>query len=397
MLESHRAGLLRSRYRPRTPLVAALALPGLLALPAFSQTSAPPYAVLSRDAVNYAGPGRDASYDLEGFEIKIGLLAPLAGSHQHDGEALLQAAQMAIDDGAANQIPRGRRLVIVPRDQSGPWGRASNEIVHLVFDDRAVAIITSVDGGAAHLAEQVANKVGIPIVTLSSDPTTTEINLPWIFRMGPTDTEQARAFARDIYSARKLKRVALLAEIDHDGRVGGEEFQKAARALNAPSVMQLAIASAESSPDTVMSQVMTQSPEALVFWTGHETAAKLIPALRQAFPGAPIYVCREAAEELPRLGQQNIWMAAGRSAENVPREKFESRYRARAGAAPSAAAAQAYDAVRILATALGRSGPNRARLRDALAELPAYSGVSGVIAFDHAGNDLGDVTLVRLH
>jgi branched-chain amino acid transport system substrate-binding protein len=78
------------------------------------------------------------------------------------------------------------------------------------------------------------------------------------------------------------------------------------------------------------------------------------------------------------------------------RESFEQRYCARAGTVPAPGAAQAYDAVRLLAATLRRSGPNRARLRDALAELSPYAGVSGVISFDHAGNDLSDVTLVRL-
>ena len=128
----------------------------------------------------------------------------------------------------------------------GPGDAASNEVVHLVYEDQAVAIVTSLDGGSAHLAEQVGNKVGIPVVTLSTDPTTTQINLPWIFRLGPTDTQQARAFARDIYIARKLKQVVLVTENGHDGRVGGEEFQKAARELDAPPVIQVAVDSADS-------------------------------------------------------------------------------------------------------------------------------------------------------
>ena len=396
-LPARSADLPSSRFQPFTALLAGLLLSGVPVLPVLAQTPAQPYAVIPRDAVNYAGPGRDASYDLEGTEIKIGLLAPLTGSEAKDGKALLQAAQMAVEDDAAIPLPQGRRLRIVPRDQSGPWGRASSEIVHLVYEDRAVAILTSLDGASAHLAEQVANKAGIPILTLSSDPTTTEINLPWIFRLGPTDTEQARAFAQDIYRARRLERVVLLAEIDHDGRVGGEEFQKAARALNAPPGIQLAISPAEPSPDSVLTQIMAQSPEALVFWTGHETASELIPRIRRALPSLPIYLCREAAPELASADLQNIWIAGGRPADRAPSEEFQSRYRARTGTAPSAAAAQAYDAVRILAIALRRTGPNRARLRDALAGLSAYSGASGVIAFDHAGNDLGDVTLVRLY
>ena len=94
--------------------------------------------------------------------------------------------------------------------------------------------------------------------------------------------------------------------------------------------------------------------------------------------------------------QKNIWIVTPRPAESPLRESFEKRYRERAGALPTAAAAQAYDAVRILAAALRRSGPNRARLRDALAELSPYPGASGVISFDHAGNDLSDITLERL-
>jgi branched-chain amino acid transport system substrate-binding protein len=345
--------------------------------------------------VNYSGPGRDASHDLKGSEIKIGLLVPLSGSRHDEGKALLRAAQLAIEDEAASRLPQGRRLSVVPREQSGPWGRASNEIVHLVYEDQAVAIVTSLDGASAHLAEQVANKVGIPIVTLSTDPTTTQINLPWIFRLGATDAQQARAFARDIYLARKLKQVILITENGHDGRVGGEQFEKAARELNAPPVIQLTFDPADWSPESVANQIAAQKPDAAVFWTGDESAASLVPRFRDQFPTAPVYLCHEAAQGKLDLGQENIWIVSPRVVGSPLRESFERRYRARAGTSPAPAAAQAYDAVRLLAGALRRSGPNRARLRDALAALSGYPGVSGVISFDHAGNDLSDVTLVR--
>jgi branched-chain amino acid transport system substrate-binding protein len=309
---------------------------------------------------------------------------------------LLLAAQLAIEDEAASPLAEERRLSLVSRDQSGPWGRASNEIVHFVYEDRAVAIITSLDGASAHLAEQVANKVGIPVLTLSTDPTTTQIDLPWIFRLGPTDTQQARAFVRDIYVARKLKRVVLVVESGHDGRVGGEEFQKAARQLHAFRVDPLVVDTANWDPDALVRQITAQKPEALVFWTGPEIAARVAPSFRKAFPTAPVYLCHEAAQGRFGTEQENTWILTPRLVPSMLRESFEKRYRALAGNAPVPAAAQAYDAVRILAAALRRSGPNRARLRDALAALSNYSGASGVVSFDHAGNDLSDVILVRL-
>jgi branched-chain amino acid transport system substrate-binding protein len=377
---------------PSAGLLAAVLL--LSTLPALAQAPSQPYAVLPRDAVNYSGPGRDAAHDLKSSEIKIGFLAPLTGSHQSEGKALLAAAQMAIEDEAANPLPEGQRITIVPRDQSGPWGRASSEIVQLIYGDQAVAILTSLDGASAHLAEQVANKVGIPLLTLSSDSTTTEINLPWIFRLGPTDTQQARAFARNIYIARKLQQVTLVTEDGHDGRVGGEEFQRAARGLNAPPASQLTIDPADANLDSVMAQIVASKPDALVIWTEYDLAARLVVLLRKAFPATPVYLCHQATQGGFESG--NLWTVTSRPAIGPLRESFEKRYRTRTGAVPVPAAAQAYDAVRILASAVRRSGPNRVRLRDVLAALSGYTGVSGAVAFDHAGNDVSDVTLVRL-
>jgi branched-chain amino acid transport system substrate-binding protein len=402
-LKSLFAGLLQFQISNFKSFPAGLPLIGLLfptlfawTLHGFAQAPPAPYAVIPHDAVNYSGPGRDAGHDLEGSEIKIGFILPLGGPHLDEGQGLLQAAQLALEDEAASPLPEGRRISLVPRDQNGLWGRTSSEVVHLVYEDQAVAIVTALDGGSAHIAEQVANKVGIPVVTLSTDPTTTQINLPWIFRLGPTDTQQARAFARDIYVARKLEQVVLIVENGHDGRVGGGEFQKAARQLNAPPLLQLPIDPADWSPGALIRQIIARRPQALVFWTGHETAAKLVPPLSKAFPMAPIYLCQEASQGRFDPGSTNIWVAAPGLEEHALRESFEKRYRARAGVSPAPAAAQAYDAVRLLAAALRRSGPNRARLRDALADLPRFSGASGVISFDHAGNDLSAVTLVRL-
>jgi branched-chain amino acid transport system substrate-binding protein len=77
-------------------------------------------------------------------------------------------------------------------------------------------------------------------------------------------------------------------------------------------------------------------------------------------------------------------------------ETFRDRYRERFGDEPSLTAAEAYDAVRVLAASLRKSGPNRARLRDALNQVSTFNGASGIISFDHAGNDMTQTTLMRL-
>jgi len=366
-----------------------------------------PYAAINRDAVSYNGPGRDAAHDLAGPEIRLGLLAPLRGPRQAEGEALRRAAEMAIEEENAASLPGRHHLALVTRDESGPWGQASNEIVRLVFDDQAVALITSAEGGAAHLAEQVGNKVGVPILTLSTDTTTTEINLPWIFRLGPTDAVQAQAFARDIYGPRKLQRVVLLAEDDHDGRVGGEEFEKAAREMNAPAPTRITVVPEKPLPDTWQEDL--RGAQAVVIWADATTASRLAGPVRGELPSVSLYLCRKAAQgdwiggdttrhpySTRSSAPPGLWIAVVSEGQTANRASFEQRYRQRYGTEASIGAAQAYDAVRVLATSLRQSGTNRARLRDALAGVSDFPGASGIISFDHAGNDLTRTTLVRL-
>jgi branched-chain amino acid transport system substrate-binding protein len=379
----------------------ASCLLGALSNACFAQA---PYAAIDRDAVRYNGPGRDASHDLAGKQLCIGLLLPLTGTRVTEGEALRRAAQMAIDKENASARPGSDRLRLAVRDEAGQWGQASEQIAHILFDDEAVAIITSPESSAAHLAEQVANKIGVPVLTLSADSTTTEINLPWIFRIGATDAAQAAVFARDIYETRKLRRVLLVTQDDRDGRLGGEEFVKAARAHNAEAPA-TTVVSTDETPSPVAWKSL-EAAQAVVVWSDAPMAARVAESVRARRPGVPIYFCRKAWEGDPAetagtisfgsgLREDNQWTTAA-PADRAVRDEFRKEYRQLYGLEPSMDAAQIYDAVRIIAASLRKTGPNRARLRDALAGVSNFAGASGVISFDHAGNDLSRITLVHV-
>jgi len=365
---------------------------------------------MNRDAVSYAGPGREPACDLPGDRVTIGVILPLRGAHEAAGRALLEGAQMALDEEPASPLPGGRRLVLAARDESGPWGQASSEIVRLIFEDHAVAVVTSQDGDITHQAEQVATKIGVPVLTLSSDATTTEINLPWIFRLGASDADEARAFAQHIYRQRGFKNVLLVAQGDHDGRVGSEEFEKAARRLNAPPPQRLEIPDAPAEWRGLLERAKSQAPEAIVLWTDSENAAKLLPLVRQGKSLPEVYLSRKAnalvtdgaegacgSSVLGDEDQARIWVTAPRPAGACrAKQDFARRFYARTGTRPGSAAESAYDAVHIIAAAVRRAGPNRARLRDALAAGMEFPGVTGNIAFDSAGNDRSDIVVVPL-
>ena len=373
-------------------------------------TSKAPYATIASRGAAYLGPGREAAYDLTGTTIPIGLLVPLGGPRKADGEAIVAAAKLAIADVAQNPLPGGRRLVLKIGDESGPsWSGVSNALARLVLEEQAVALITSANGATAHLSEQVGNRIGVAVLTLASDKTTTQIDLPWIFRLGPTDALESQAFAETIYRQRGFQRILLVSENDHDGRRGVQEFLNATRALGAPPPTSLVLDSSRADTDAFEDAIRAEAPEAIVLWTSAPRANNLIQAMRATGRSLPVYFSQEAAQNSSGLSvspdadslkqkqeQAAFWTVAWASPAATIQEDFARRYRQATGASPSADAAEVYDAIQLVASALRDAGPNRARVRDQIARTRNWPGVSGTISFDAEGNNDARVRLVRL-
>ena len=120
-----------------------------------------PYATVGENRVVYTGP---EIADAAGPELKIGIFGPGA------------------DKLASTIQPAGYKLVGVSSDV--PWGKASTELVKLVYDPAVVGLV-AVGREPAHLAEQIAVKTFLPVIAISSDRSLTSANVPWIFRVGP--------------------------------------------------------------------------------------------------------------------------------------------------------------------------------------------------------------------
>jgi len=118
-----------------------------------------PYATVGETGVEYNGPGTPAA---PGAIRKIGLFGPGA-------EAL-----------AASLSRPGFEVVGISSETA--WGKAANELVKLVYDPDAIGVVAT-DRASAHLAEQIAVKVLIPVVAISNDRSLTSANVPWIFRL----------------------------------------------------------------------------------------------------------------------------------------------------------------------------------------------------------------------
>jgi hypothetical protein len=86
--------------------------------------------------------------------------------------------------------PGAYAVVAVPSDV--PWGKASAQLVSLIFDSGVLAVVAT-DRNASHLAEQLAVKAFVPVLAMSQDRSLSGANVPWLFRV--PEGEDAAALA----------------------------------------------------------------------------------------------------------------------------------------------------------------------------------------------------------
>ena len=134
-----------------------------------------PYRTLAESvpAVRLSPPPSPA----EGTPLRLGCFLPLDDA----GQAAVRGMQMALENDAAKHSGE-RPIELLVRDARGVWGSNSSSLVDLVFQHEILALIGSTERRGTHVAEMLATKAHFPVLSLcGTDPTITEIPLPWIF------------------------------------------------------------------------------------------------------------------------------------------------------------------------------------------------------------------------
>ena len=108
-----------------------------------------------------------------------------------------------------------------------------------------------------------------------------------------------------------------------------------------------------------------------------------------------LLVLPEVAAQGDRLGELLGAAPLDLDADYPSLQQFRTRFLQQTGSPPSYIAAFAYEAARMVVTAVERVGLNRARIRDELARM-RYDGLTGEVAFNGLGGNRRQPLLVLL-
>jgi branched-chain amino acid transport system substrate-binding protein len=351
-----------------------------------------PYYEHYQKQVEYNGAARDAitlkPQDVD--EVRIGFLGPIENHPDESlGRMMLNGALLAIEEANARGGYGGKPFRLMVHNDQALWGASSNEIVKMAYDEKVWAMLGSISADSTHIALRVSLKSEVPIVnSAATDPTIPETIIPWYFTTLQDDRVQSYTLARRIYTDLGLTRVALLRVNDRYGRFGVLKFKDAARRLGHPVTIEQKYLPGASDFRRSLGIISDSDAEAVVIWGDQAPAAAILKQMRE------LGMKQRVFGSFRTIGA-DLLSGAGPSAEgmeavfpfNPTRDdpvwtSFRARFAARFDRQPEVFASLAFDTMNILLDAVCRAGLNRGRIRDALAGLESFKGVTGEMAFD---------------
>ncbi|MFM1941481.1 MAG: hypothetical protein RI897_463 [Verrucomicrobiota bacterium] len=337
----------------------------------------------------FRGPGAEYPDPENLTTLKVGLLSPnRRGPEGARGQRTRQGVELAFEEANQNRPANALPFQLVHREDSPQWGSAANIAVEFK-DEEVLGFLGTIDGDATHVALRVALKIETYIINTSDpDPTLTETQIPWLTRVLPDERQQCAILADLAVKKYGCQRIAVFRESSRPGRVGVMHFVNFIRRLGFPPVQHLFFLPGQEDISTQLTAIQASNPDAVLFYGQPADIGRFARIFREAGITARFF-------GFDRLYEPAFQQAAGTAADgftipyyfNPNRNdttwtEFATRYEKRWNEPPDIYAAYGYDGARLMMEAIDKAGPNRFRVRDYLANLDSWQGVTGPMTFD---------------
>jgi branched-chain amino acid transport system substrate-binding protein len=337
-------------------------------------------------------------------EILVGEFGSLTGSEATFGVSTNKGIKLAFDEINASGGVNGKKIKLITLDDQGKAEEAAQAVTRLITQDKVAAIIGEVASTRSLAAAPIAQQYKIPMISPSStNPKVTEIG-DYIFRVCFIDPFQGTVMAKFALENLKLKKLAILRDVKSDYSMGLADFFAAkVKEMGGEIVSDVSYASGDNNFKAQLTKMKSSNPEG-IFIPGYYTEVGLIA--KQA---------KELGMNMPLLGGDG-WDSAKLSeiggeaingnyfsnhytteSQDQTVVEFISKFKAKYNETPDGLAALGYDAARILTEAMKKAKePTGPLVRDELAKIAGFQGVTGKITIDEKRNAVKSAVVVKV-
>ncbi|MDU4960527.1 MAG: ABC transporter substrate-binding protein [Sporomusaceae bacterium] len=327
-----------------------------------------------------------------GTQAKIGVISYLTGGGAAYGEAIRHGIELARDEiNAAGKV----KIELIFEDSKGEKNEAINAANKLIHKDSVVGIIGPTLSGEMFAVGPITVQAGVPIMG-------TSITAEGITEIGDTifrnSLPESLAIPHAVKKAKEmfgLKRVAIMYSNNNDFAVSGfKTFEQSVKDNGLEVVTIETFADKDTDYSAQLTKIAALKPDAVMVAGLYQEAALILKKAREI--GLTVPFVGNNGFNSPQLIK-----AAGKAADgsvvaspwfpgkdDAKVKQFIAAYKAKYNKEPDQFAAQAYDAMHIIAQALEKAGTvsDRKKFKDSLAAIKDFHGVTGTFAFDAKRN-----------
>ena len=348
--------------------------------------------------------------------IKVGINAPMTGDIPKVGEGTKYAAQMWLEDiKAAGGLEVGGKkypVELVIEDNESKAESAVKVNTKMITQDEVMVIVGPQASSQAIPAGEVANNYKTPMISpWSTNPDTTK-DRPFIFRGCFLDPFQGPVAANFIKEEFGFTKAAVLYDVASDYPKGLAEFFKEAweKANGAGSVVAFeSFTTKDVDFSSQLTKIIKSGAEVLFTPQYYNEVALIVQQAHELGWNKPIMGSDSwgSAETVELCGKDcyglffsTHYAAAGaKCATNA----FIDRYNKKYGYVPDDVGALTWDALRIVQKAIqsygkitGNVEKDRKGIRDALANIKEFDGITGKMTFTEDGDPIKCAVIVRI-
>lgn len=329
-------------------------------------------------------------------DIVIGEFASLTGSEATFGINSSNGVELAKEEINKTGLLDGRKIKIVMEDDQSKPGQPSSAVKKLIASDKAIAIIGEIASSRSLEAAPICQEAKIPMVSPgSTNPSVTEKG-DYIFRVCFIDPFQGTVMAKFALDNLHAKKVAILQDVKSDYSKGlAQYFKEYFTAHGGQIVSERSYSGGGTDKDfrAQLTSIKATQPDA-IFVPGYYTEAGLIGKQARSL-GIKVPLLGGDGWDSPKLaeiggsGIDGCFFSTHFSTQdtNPKVQDFVKKYQEKFKMMPDGMAPLGYDAMMILASAITTAGStDAAKIRDALASVKDYDGVTGKITIDSKRN-----------
>ncbi|RCW72865.1 ABC transporter substrate-binding protein [Pseudorhodoferax soli] len=322
-------------------------------------------------------------------DIKLGFMCPLTGGSAPFGVSARDGASLAVKEINARGGVLGRKLVLAERDTESKNERGVQLAQELIQTEKVAAGIGFCNTGVSLAAQKYFQEARIPVFDPVATGTAVTRQFPapsYVFRVGPRDELQARMLVDETLRQSKA-RVAILADSTNYGQLGRADVEKAliAKGMKPVAVEKFNVRDVDMTPQLLKAR-QAGADIIVAYGIGPELAqiansmAKLgwkVPLVTSWNSAMSNFIDTAQANGNGVRMPQTFIQEATDQRKQAFIASYARDYQLERIPSPSSAA-QAYDAVLLLAAALQQAGStDGVKVREALEQL--RQPVAGVI------------------